>query len=266
MGKWRLMGYAGRGLLSSSRPVVPVLVAAGAGYLLVTAAGAGPDLDGAARLVGAATILCGCVVFSLARERAIAARAHASERRRVARDLHDGLAQELAFIVVLSQQLDTANCTGTVDHLKRAAEHALAESRSLISDLTTAEVAPLDGLLADTARRFGSRFGVKVDVEVERDVVVDREQSVALLRILDEALANAARHGGAQRVGIRLSRSAGSSLLSIADDGKGFDPADASAGEGFGLTSMRERAELAGGTLDIATGRGVGTRVEVRLP
>ena len=72
------------------------------------------------------------------------------------------------------------------------------------------------------------------------------------------------RHGSARRIGVRLGRENGTSFLRVHDDGNGFDPA--SPGAGFGLVSMRERAELLGGALDVFAAPGRGTRVEVRLP
>jgi signal transduction histidine kinase len=219
--------------------------------------------------------LCGCLAtFWLclrvlaARERLIARRASAAERRRIARDLHDGIAQELAFIAMLSKGLDGAGRDAVaVSHLRAAAARALEDSRTVIGVLTSSDDAPLDGLVARTVGTFRSRFDVQVDLDLDREVVVDAERRDALIRILQEALNNAVRHGAPRRIGVRLRRDAGSSLLSVADDGGGFDVSAAGRdGDGFGLLSMRERAEQLGGGVSVESSPGAGTRVEVRLP
>jgi signal transduction histidine kinase len=199
------------------------------------------------------------------REGWVARNASVAERRRVARDLHDSLAQELAFIVMLSQQLDEDHDARTVSHLRTAGERALRDARTTITALSGPADAPLCGLVAGTVQSFRSRFDVQVDLDLDERVVVDAERRNALLRILQEAMNNAVRHGAARRIGVRLSDDGGNPLLSIADDGAGFDVAGSYSGEGFGLVSMRERAELLGGGLNVVSNPGCGTLVEVRL-
>ena len=194
--------------------------------------------------------------------------ARVAERRRIARDLHDGLAQELAFIAMLSQQLGSDEKDGaTVGRLRSATERALHDSRTAISVFAAKDELPLHHLIARTTGSFRSRFGIEVDVDVDNDVVVDPERSRALLRILHEALNNAVRHGRAERIQVRFDHDQRGSLLSIADDGGGFDVAAArGSGEGLGLASMHERAELLGGAVSILSDPGRGTVVEARLP
>jgi signal transduction histidine kinase len=214
-------------------------------------------------------ILYGCVIEFRTLQRQLVQRVAVDERRRMARDMHDGLAQELAFIASHSQRLrHTGEDATTVAHLQSAAERALHDSRTTIAVLTAPEDVPLDRLVVRTVESFRSRFGADVELDLDHDLVVGAEGRNALLRILHEALINAVRHGSAQQILVRLTgHSGGGPTLRIADDGCGFDvPAAVSAGKGLGLTSMQERAGILGGTLSIASRPGAGTVVEVGLP
>jgi signal transduction histidine kinase len=213
-------------------------------------------------------VLYGCVIEFRTLQSELAQRVAVGERRRMARDMHDGLAQELAFIASHSQRLShTGDDAATVAHLQSAAERALHDSRTTIAVLTAPEDVPLDQLVLRTVDSFRSRFGVEVEVELDDDVVVEAESRNALLRILHEALINAVRHGSAKQILVRLGGDAAGRSLRIADDGAGFDvQAAISAGQGLGLTSMQERAGILGATLSIASNPGAGTVVEVVLP
>jgi signal transduction histidine kinase len=220
------------------------------------------------KLAAYALILQGCIAEFRALQRKLARQVAMDERRRMARDMHDGLAQELAFIATHSQRLGHAgDDAATVVHLQAAAERALHDSRMTIAVLTSSEDAPLHLLIARTAETFRSRFGVEMDLDLEPDVVVDAEWRNALLRILHEASINAVRHGAAGRILVRLRSGPAGPSLRIADDGSGFDVhAAVSAGGGLGLTSMRERAEMLGASLSIASSPGAGAIVEIGLP
>ncbi len=111
------------------------------------------------------------------------------------------------------------------------------------------------------------RFGIEMELDLEHDVIVDAERRSALLRILHEASINAIRHGMAQRILVSLRSGPDGPSLRIVDDGAGFDvQAAIDAGRGIGLISMRERAEMLGGSLSIASNPGAGAIVEVGLP
>ena len=222
----------------------------------------------ALKLVAYALILAGCVSELKLNRRRLIQRAAADERRRMARDMHDGLAQELAFIATHSQRLGRSDDDAAiVTHLKAAAERALHESRTTIAVLASVDDAPLDMLITRTADSFRAKFGVEVDLDLQPAVVVDAEQRNALLRILHEAMTNAVRHGGAQQVFVRLTAGEEGPLLRIVDDGCGFDvPGAFSASKGLGLMSMGERADMLGGGLNIFSSPGTGTVVEVGLP
>jgi signal transduction histidine kinase len=175
------------------------------------------------------------------------------DRRRIARDLHDGLAQELAFIAA-----------ETSGQAAKAAERALDESRRAIAALTRPVDEPLDVALLQAAEEVAHRVGTQVRFDGERVVDVPGDTREALIRIVREAVTNAGRHGGAARVSIELANGNGLRLR-IIDDGAGFVPGLTRPG-GFGLVSMRERAEALGGSLILESEPGEGTTVEVLVP
>jgi signal transduction histidine kinase len=185
--------------------------------------------------------------------RRLASLAVLEERRRIARELHDGVAQELAYIVAESD-----------GQLAAAAERALDESRRAIAALTRPVDEPLEVALVQAAEEVAGRVGVQLRVDVCEGARVSPDEREALIRIVREAITNAGRHGGATNVSVELSNGSGT-LLRIADDGEGFDPAHTRAG-GFGLVSMRERAESLGGRFTLSSESGTGTKIEVRLP
>jgi signal transduction histidine kinase len=185
--------------------------------------------------------------------RRLASMAVLEERRRIARELHDGVAQELAYIV--------AESTGS---LAAAAERALDESRRAIAALTRAVDEPLEVALVQAAEEVAGRVGVQLRVDVCEGAKVTPDEREALIRIVREAITNAGRHGGATSVSVELTNGHGT-LLRIADDGSGFDPRRTRVG-GFGLVSMRERAEALGGRFTLCSEDAGGTKIEVRLP
>jgi signal transduction histidine kinase len=192
------------------------------------------------------------------------------ERRRIARDLHDGLAQELAYITAQTRRL--AEITAElgedrlhVDHLARAAERALDESRRAIAALSQPVVEPLAVALAHEALEVAARVDAQVEFDLAPDIEVDAAAREMLLRIVREAVGNAARHGGAGKILVQLSNGSGLHLR-IIDDGVGFDAADLEEKGRFGLTSMNDRTRAIGGEFHLTTRPGGGTEIEVVLP
>ena len=183
------------------------------------------------------------------------------ERRRVARDLHDGMAQELAFIVSQSRQLAKRIDDPDLQHVARAAERALDESRRAITALRSLGEETVSDAVAQAAEDVAYRVGVDVRLSLDPAVRLEGPATEEVLRIVREAVTNAARHGKARRVGIVLTAMDGQSLT-IRDDGEGFDPA--SANGGFGLQSMRERARAIGAELSIDSRPGEGTTVSLK--
>jgi signal transduction histidine kinase len=198
-------------------------------------------------------------------QRGLADAAALEERRRLARELHDGLAQELAFIATQSRWLSRqVDAPGQMEALVVAAERALDESRSAISALTRPLDEPLDAAVAQAAEDVAGRVGVRLRLELDEGIEVPPSTREALVRIVREGVTNTARHGNASYVTVQLSGGRGV-RLSVGDDGIGFDPAER-AGAGFGLTSMRERARALGGELSISSAPGAGTTIEVVIP
>jgi signal transduction histidine kinase len=195
----------------------------------------------------------------------LAEAAATGERRRIARDLHDGLAQELAFIVGQTRSLvENSDGNGPFSHIAAAAERALDESRTAIAALSRNVDEPLDIALAQAAEDVAARTGAHIRFDLTPGIHVAPDVREDLARIVREAVSNAARHGQATTVTVALSNTDGI-RVSVTDDGKGFDP-DAPRRRGFGLTSMRERAEMRGATVVVDSRPGEGTRVEVVLP
>jgi signal transduction histidine kinase len=185
------------------------------------------------------------------------------ERRRMARDLHDGVAQELAFITTEATSAARGNADpASLVQLGAAARRALDESRRAIAALTTAHDEPLTTVMTNAAEDLASRYGIGVHIELDDNLTLSLEVRESLLWIVREAVTNAARHGRARDVTIEV-RGGRPVSVRVRDDGSGFDPEMASHQRGgFGLTSMRERAEAIGAAVTIHSNR-AGTTVEV---
>jgi signal transduction histidine kinase len=213
-----------------------------------------------------------------ARERADRERLQAAEceRARWARELHDETLQGLAGLHV---QLFSAARATSVDDMgariaeaQRQIEDEMEKLRGLISELRPAALDDL-GLAAsvrDLAERIRAAYGLEVETVVDLPASDGgprwraSDVETAAYRIVQESLSNAARHAGASRVVVELSRRNGVLEVRVRDNGAGFDPG--SAGSGFGLRGMRERVDLLDGTIEIASGAGQGTQVAAALP
>jgi signal transduction histidine kinase len=186
------------------------------------------------------------------------------ERRRIARDLHDGLAQELAFIASTTRKLAAgAASRAVVAQVASAAQRGLDESRRAIEALTTTNDDPFDVALVRTVEEVAERLGMNVDIRAEPAPEVTPSQREQLLRIVREAVTNAGCHARADLVRVRFTNG-GPLHLSVEDDGVGFDPASVSP-RGFGLVTMKERALAMGAELRVQSARGNGTAIEVHF-
>ena len=184
------------------------------------------------------------------------------DRRRLARELHDGVIQELGYIRSESYSLPADLPAG--DRIIAACDRALDEARAAVQALGRPSDEPLGFVLHRAARELAERYQVDFEVEVDDTIDVQPDQQHALMRITREAISNAVRHGRAERVHLQLSRSGGVSRLVIQDNGKGFDVQRAiSENAGYGLVSMRERARTLPGTFDVDAGHGRGSLVTV---
>jgi signal transduction histidine kinase len=226
----------------------------------------GPDsvhLGDALRIAAWVALFAGVLGEVRGRVRASAEAAVERERRRLARELHDGVAQELAFIRRRAGRL--AELPDGVE-IVSAAERALEDSRRAIEALVPPAHEPLDVALERLGARLASECGVEVQVNVRMRMELTVDVRAELIRIVSEAVRNAAHHGGARHVRVDL---AGSPLaVRVIDDGCGFrDGASSGLGvAGYGLIAMRERAELVGGEFSLESVRGAGTLVQVVLP
>jgi signal transduction histidine kinase len=192
--------------------------------------------------------------------------ATAEERRRIARELHDGLAHELAFIASKTRRsTDDVHEAIELRQVADAADRALDEARRAITVLSAARPQSLASAIAQTAEDLGARLNVAVRLDLKDDIEIAGDVTEHLLRILREAMTNAAKHGSSRQVTVRLERTDRVRLI-VEDDGCGFDLQSASPTNGFGLLSMRERAESIGGLLNLESAPDRGTRVEVAVP
>jgi signal transduction histidine kinase len=186
------------------------------------------------------------------------------ERRRIARDLHDGLAQELAYVVSQAHRAMRQSPGEIVDELSIVAQRALDDSRRAIAALVEPLDQPIDVALERMMEEVSDRTGVPIQLSVPEGIQVDPARREALLRIVREAVLNAARHSDAHAVSVRLSND-GHLHVAVSDDGIGFDAA-AARRDRFGLISMKERAHALGAEFHIDSEPGAGTTVEVVFP
>ena len=201
------------------------------------------------------------------------------ERTRLAREIHDTLAQQLTGIVLELEAADTLLNRGSerrakssVEKARELARGALQEARRSVWNLRPAPLSA-SGLVAAIGHEveaWEERTGIPARFRaraVPAHPALAPTAEVALLRIGQEALSNAARHGKAEHVDVELRAHAQELILSIRDDGIGFDPsASAPREDCFGLDGMAERARNAGGTLTVVSTPGHGTTVTTRLP
>ena len=194
-----------------------------------------------------------------------------AERERMAREIHDTLAQGFTSIIMLAQTAraqvdDDAPAAGRLDSIELVARENLAEARALVAAFSPValEGATLTDAVRRLAERFGIETGVAIDVELSGQLGnLSRDREVVVLRAAQEALTNVRRHARARLVTVRLTAEGAQARIEVVDDGIGFAPDDAA---GFGLTGMRDRVHEAGGELDVASEPGRGTRVSVRVP
>jgi signal transduction histidine kinase len=245
-----------------------IVLLAGASFANLLAGSLVPGRIGAAEALS--TLASGLIlVAAVIRERQVHARISKAtalaERRRVARDLHDGIAQDLAFIAAHGPRF--VEELGDDHPMVIAARRALAISRSTISELSDPGAATVHEALDAIAHELGDRFGISVAVNAQLTGDLEPHERENVSRIAREAIANAARHGGARNVIVSLRQTGTGIALRVVDDGCGIIGADLlPAPEGFGLRSMRERAAALGGQLNVRQPRMGGTELEVVLP
>lgn len=204
------------------------------------------------------------------------------ERERIARDMHDGLAQVLGYVNTKSQAVEELLAAGRVDEARRQLGELAAAARSVYVDVresilnlsapATAERG-LAGALEEYGRHFAESAKLAVRFQATPEAVeaqLPAASQAEAFRIAREALTNVRKHARAGRVSIALGRDGPDVVLSIQDDGVGFEAeilkASPRSWPHFGLASMRERAESIGGRIDWHSRPGSGTEVELRVP
>jgi PAS domain S-box-containing protein len=195
-----------------------------------------------------------------------------AERQRIARDMHDEALQDVVYALQEIREAEATSGNGRQDARLRGAADALRRSveglRSAIFDLKLDEdreqtlVEMLESLV-ELNRRTSPEREVELSVEEGFRSPLARTEEVELLRLVQEALANVRRHSGARRVRVAVDTSGSKLRVEVSDDGRGFDPAGASAG--MGMRGMRERARALGGSLEIRSKPGEGTRVRFEV-
>jgi two-component system nitrate/nitrite sensor histidine kinase NarX len=200
------------------------------------------------------------------------------ERYRLSREIHDGLAQTLAYLNLQAERLERLVGTGQneeaareINAMRQSIRSAYAESREAIEGLRFDLERPDEMAirLREFAGQFNRQTGIQAQVTVEPvDLLVAPATALQLLRIVQESLANVRKHAEASRVEICLKDSGDELELSITDNGRGFPDASQAdlAQQHFGLESMRERARSLDGALTVATGPQQGTRITVAVP
>ena len=200
------------------------------------------------------------------------------ERQRIAREIHDTIAQGLAGIVTQLQAAERARSIGSegvrhshLTNATRLARDSLAEARRSVRAIGPAELesARLPEAIAGVATEWSRLHDVAVEFATTGDIRPLRpEVEVTLLRVTQEALTNVGKHAAAGRVGLTLSYMDDLVTLDIRDDGAGFDATRTRGGndKGFGLTSMQQRVARVAGVLEIETEPGRGTAISAILP
>jgi signal transduction histidine kinase len=196
------------------------------------------------------------------------------ERNRLARELHDTLAHSLSGVTVQLEAVEALwevkprEAHQILDQARRAAQSGLTEARRALQALRASPLEDLGLALAvrDLARSAAARASLRLDLDVEnhlQNLVPEVEQCI--YRVAQESLTNVARHADAKSLRVALRHEAEGLTLTIADDGRGFDPAVVNAAR-YGLQGLRERAEMVGATLHVASALQEGTTVRLVIP
>ncbi|WP_217915167.1 GAF domain-containing sensor histidine kinase [Miltoncostaea marina] len=201
------------------------------------------------------------------------------ERLRLARELHDGLAQVLGYINTQTLAVRKLLSSGRPDEAQEELAAMQAAARDVYADIREAILGlrvalPRDGFIPGIGRYvegYGAMAGAEVRLETHGDLdglALAPSAEIQVVRIIQEALANIRKHAGAAHARVRMRLEDGTLVVEVSDDGRGFDPGatPASGWPRFGLQTMRERAVAVGGTFDVASRPGAGTTVRVSVP
>ncbi len=201
------------------------------------------------------------------------------ERNRLAREIHDTLAQGLTGIIWHLNTIERTVQSGgeqaseSIKQVRDLTRDCLQEVRRSVWNLQSPEetISLEEALQGELRRTTEQGFRASIEVEGEEPDEIDRECHLTVLRIAQEALSNVRHHSQAKRVTVDLSYEADAVRLLVSDDGIGFEPSVRSSvpsltGGGFGMTSMRERVKLMGGQIEVRSAPDMGTKVEIEVP
>jgi len=198
--------------------------------------------------------------------------ARLGERSRISRELHDSISQDLFSLQLLAGGLRRALPAGSplyprVEEMERTVAGTMHEMQALLLELRPVALreAGLLPALEELCAAYRDRLGIAVEADLE-PVTLGPAAEPAVLRVVQEAFANAVKHARPSRIALRLCDAGGGRvLLSVRDDGVGFDPARAARRHGMGLDLMRERVAEQGGELELESAPGEGTTIRVTL-
>lgn len=208
---------------------------------------------------------------------AFASAAHAireSEKTRIARELHDELAQSLTAIKMDATWIreampsDADAVRAKLEEMLGLLDMTVAATRRIASDLRPLLLDDL-GLVPAIqwlTHNFSQRHGVACKLSLDEELELAEPYATAIFRIVQESLVNVAKHAGASQVDVRIERNSAAVILEVADDGTGFALSASRKASSLGLMGLRERAGLLQGTVDIDTAPGRGTRIQVSIP
>jgi len=197
-----------------------------------------------------------------------------NERLRIARDLHDTLGQNVSYLRLQLEQLNSSRLASNSDefqvllaNMALVADEAYEQVRDTLEELRTTEDQDLQESIRSFASQTGERANFAVVVHASGEVgYLSRRQNRQIMYILREILNNVEKHAGAQNVDIHLQWNDGEFRLSVRDDGKGFDPQESRHGDRYGLVIMKERSRTINADLIINAIPGKGTEVILILP
>lgn len=265
---------AGTGFMAGVAAAVTSLSDVPLGWLVALRVENNPFTAPELRLFTSAADQAGLLVENERRLVAIELRAVMEERARLAREIHDGLAQDLAFLKLQTAQMNGLLQRGHLDDLAAMirANHqvlsdAYTDTRQAINQLRLSAQPGLQAWFKDVLEDFRQRCNIKASLSLQADPdKLPEEVQAQLIRILQEALNNIRKHAHANRVDLSFRPYQGDVILEIRDDGQGFAPEDIPSPSQFGLRSMRERAEMIGADFQVISQPEEGTTILVRLP
>lgn len=248
---------------------VPVSVGDNAfGNLYLTEKRGGPFDKEDQRIVEALGRIAGAAVQTARLQERLRMVAVVEDRQRIARDLHDSVIQDLFAVGLglqgLTQRVDDTDSARMINDAVDRLDASVNSLRRYIFELKDSSypVVDLDERLQDLVSRMGSAYPSAVKLSIDWVGKTDADDEIVML--VQEALSNALRHAGAERIEVTITDDAREIVLSVDDDGVGFQPSTTNGG--MGIANMRSRVERLGGVMSVDSTPGEGTSVEIRLP